>query len=83
VKFTRPAVGSEAWAVADDHGCSLGIVRPVFMASHIRRGRMQTSPWWVALPAGASEPLTYTDLANAGQVQHFQSRREAAAALRR
>ncbi|MEW6223219.1 MAG: hypothetical protein AB1627_01180 [Chloroflexota bacterium] len=45
--------------------------------SHIRRGRMQADPWWIAVPAQRAEPVTDVD----GGPRWFQTRREAVRAL--
>jgi hypothetical protein len=49
-KFVRCPLGYEVYR-SDDY--YVGIVYPVEMASHIRRGRAQASPWWMAqMPDG-------------------------------
>ena len=59
----------------------IGAVAPVWLASHIRRGRAQTSPWWTAQDAYGT-PVAAPDPLRVGQsADRWQTRAEAIAAL--
>lgn len=80
IKTVRTVRGARVWVQRADIGGQrhLGDVERRQRPSHIRRGRMQVDPWWIAVPSGTAEPLLDVH----GETRFFQTRRDAIAALR-
>jgi len=77
-KFVRSSIGYEVYR-GDDY--YVGMVYPVEMASHIRRGRAQTSPWWMAQMRDGTQ-VTGPDPYRLGRtIDRWQRRTDAAERL--
>lgn len=85
--YRRRPMGAAGWAVyrpargGEDAASLVGFVEPFYLPSHIRRGRMQTEPWWKATTVGGVVVDGPDRLRPDRRVMSWATRREAAEAL--